>query len=400
MPDPLPDTRPTDAAKHVEPRSHASLSPDQLAESKRYGRRGLACTLVDMVIDVTYLSLMAFWGARIIDVWLLSTGPVMQSTWIRLSGIYLIVMGLHYVVSFPLSIYSGYLLEHQFGLSRQSVWHWLRRHLLKSVLVTGLGWLLMLGLFALIWWVGRWWWLVAAAATFLVTILLGQLVPVIILPLFYKIKPLEDQELTDRFVRLTHDTSLRVRGVYRMELSVETSKANAMLTGLGNTRRVLLGDTLLVDFTPEEIEVVLAHEIGHHVHRHIAKLIGIGLFSSAVSFFLCDRILVAWLTSQQGSFDYANVPPYALPLIMLATTVISLVASPLRNGISRWFEDQADRYALEVTGNSAAFLSAFSKLAQQNKADPDPPKLEVWLLHDHPPIGARLARARESGNNR
>lgn len=392
----IPTDPPTPADSPMPP-DDVGMSAAELVEAKKYGRRELACTVADMAIDVVYLGLMAFWGARLVDQWLLDAWPAMRNDWTRLSGIYLVVMGLHYAVSFPLSVYSGHFLEHQFGLSRQTLTRWLRRYVVKNIALTGLGCLLMLGLFAIIWWIGPWWWLVAAAVMFMITILLGQLVPVIVLPLFYKVEPLADQDLADRFARLTRGTSLKVRGVYRVGISVETSKANAMLTGLGKTRRVLLGDTLLDDFTPAEIEVVLAHEIGHHVHHHIAQLIGLGLLSSGLSFYLCDRVLVAWVTAQQGPFDYAHVPPYALPLIMFATTAISLVASPLRNALTRRFETQADRYALAATRDPAAFHTAFSRLAQQNKTDPDPSRLEVWLLHDHPSIAARLALAKTPG---
>ena len=132
---------------------------------------------------------------------------------------------------------------------------------------------MMLGLYWLIWTAGGWWWLAAAGLFFLVSVALGQLLPVLILPLFYKIERLDQPELAARIARLAEGTGLSIEGVYRMALSDETVKANAMLAGLGRTRRVLLGDTLLDAFSPDEIEVILAHEIGHHVFGHIRKMI-------------------------------------------------------------------------------------------------------------------------------
>ena len=380
-------------APACEPES-VKLTPEQIAESKAYGRHELVCSLADMAIDLIYLGLMAFLGAMVVDQWL-GQWAIMDNSWIRLAGIYFVTMGLHYLVSFPLSVYSGFVLEHKFGLSHQRFSRWLTRYLLQNALVLIFGLLLILGLFAIIWWSGRWWWIVAAAASFVVTALLGQFVPVLILPLFYKIEKLDDGELAERFQQLAHGTSLKLEGVYRMKMSSETAKANAMLAGLGHTRRVILGDTLLDEFTADEIAVVLAHEIGHHVYHHITKLMLLGLGYSVVSFFLCDRILVAWVSAQQGSFDYSTLPVVALPMMMFVITVFSLLLSPLRNSLSRRFETACDRHALSITGNHVAFRSAFTKLAKLNKADLDPHPVEVVLFHDHPPIATRLALADE-----
>jgi STE24 endopeptidase len=263
---------------------------------------------------------------------------------------------------------------------------------LKNMLVLVFGALMVLGLYWLIWTTGSFWWLAAAGASFVVSVLLGQLVPVVILPLFYKIERLDSDDcLSERFERLASGTSLTIEGVYRIKLSAETAKANAMLAGLGRTRRVLLGDTLLDGFSPDEIEVVLAHEIGHHVFRHIPKLILGGLVFTVVSFFICDRVLIWYLGDTEFSYD--QFPIHALPLLMLIVTVFSLLTGPLRNAVSRRFERQCDSYALRRTGLREAYAAAFTKLARLNKADPQPHPLEVLLFHDHPPIAERVAMA-------
>ena len=364
----------------------------QLEESKEYGRRELQCTLIDMLLDITYLGVMACVAAIVIDRYLYSW-PLLENRWYRLVAFYLITMLLHYVISFPLSLYSSFLLEHQYKLSRQSFGRWLWRYLLQNFLAIAFGLVLVLGLFAIIWMTGPWWWLVAAVATFGVTIVMGQLVPVLILPLFYKIERLEDDSLVARLEDLTAGTSLNLEGVFRMKMSSETVKANALLAGLGRTRRVILGDTLLDEFSPEEIEVVFAHEVGHHIYRHIPKLILLGLVTSVVSFYLCDRILVAWVQIHESTFAYGQVPVYTLPMLLLVITLFSLLLSPLRNGLSRRFEVACDQYALQRTRDPRAYRSAFQKLAQLNKSDPDPNRWEVLLLHDHPPVAARLALA-------
>ena len=167
----------------------------------------------------------------------------------------------------------------------------------------------------------------------MVSVVLGQLAPVLILPLFYKIERLDDPELSERMARLAEGTGLSIEGVYRMGLSDETVKANAMLAGLGRTRRVLMGDTLLDQFTPDEIEVIFAHEIGHHVHRHIQQDDRDGLVYSAAGFWICDRLLTASVAGWHG--NYGDIPVSTLPLVMLILTVFALVLEPLQNAISR-----------------------------------------------------------------
>jgi STE24 endopeptidase len=369
------------------------MTSEELAEAKRYGRQELACALLDKGLDVVYLALVALMLARPIDNWLAGFALPGKFDSLRLVLLLLVVAGGHALVSLPLSLYAGYVLEHRFGLSNLTVARWLWRYVKKLTLGLLFAAVLFLGLFWIIWVCGPYWWLVGAGAFFVVSVVLGQLVPVLILPLFYKIKRLDDAELNDRISALAEGTGLSIQGVYRMALSVETVKANAMLAGLGRTRRVLLGDTLLDRFTPEEIEVIFSHEVGHHVFRHIRKMILAGIVYSAAGFWICDRLLAGWVAHTQGHFAYESLPVHTLPLVMLILTVFALVLEPLQNAVSRRYERQADRYALERTGSRPAYISAFRKLARLNKDDPDPHRLEVLLFHSHPPIAQRLALA-------
>lgn len=371
-----------------------AMTAGELAEARRYGRQSLACSLIDRALDLAYLAVMAMLLARPIDAWLTEFPALAAYRSLRLTVLFAVVFALHAVVSFPLSCYAGHVLEHRFGLSRQSLAAWLWRYG-KTLVLGGLfGMLMLLGLFRLIWTTGPWWWLVAAGAFYLVGVVLGRLVPVLILPLFYKIERLDAPELVERLAGVAAGTGLTVEGVYRIALSDETVKANAMLAGLGRTRRVLLGDTLLDRFTPDEIEVIFAHEIGHHVCGHLGKVLLAGIVSSAAGFWVCDRLL-AWWTGGPSGLDYAALPVATLPLVMLLLTAFVTLIEPVQNAISRRHEKQADRYALSRTGARAAYASAFRKLARLNKADPDPPWLEVVLFHGHPPIAQRVALAEE-----
>jgi STE24 endopeptidase len=375
-----------------EPLQAAEMTAEQLAEARQYGRRSLYCDLADKALDVGYLGLMAFVFAVPLDRWL--AGFIARDT-PRLVALFVIVTGLHMAISFPLSFYAGHALEHRFALSRLSLAGWLWRYAKRNLLALGLGLALLVLLFQLIWFVGGWWWLAAAAGFFVVSILLGQLMPVVILPLFYKVQRLDDPQLAERMARLAEGTGLSIQGVYRLDLSQETAKANAMLAGLGRTRRVLMGDTLLDQFTPDEIEVIFAHEIGHHVLGHIRKMIVTGVIYSLLGFWVCSRVMLAWAASHYGISSAGQMPPATLPLLMFVLTVFSLVLEPLQNAISRRYERQCDRYALERTGLRGAYTSAFQKLARLNKDDPNPHPLEVLLFHSHPPIHERLAMAEE-----
>jgi STE24 endopeptidase len=384
-----PDPQPDDFDKN----QRAGMSESELAEAKRYGRSDLACSLADKVIDLVFLAIIAFVFARPLDDWLRGF-TILDRVWsLRLVALSLTVTAIHVCVSFPLTYYSGFVLEHRFSLSTQTFAAWLWRYVKRLSLSVGFGLFVLLGLYWLIWTVGPWWWAAGAGAFFAVSVVLGRLAPVLIMPLFYKIEKLDAPELAQRISKLAEGTGLSIEGVYRIQLSRETVKANAMLAGLGATRRVLLGDTLLGGFTPEEIEVIFAHEIGHHVFRHIHKIIIAGIFYSAAGFWICDRLLHDWVVQVQGEMEYSSLPIYTLPMLMLILTVFATLLEPLQNAISRHYERQSDRYALTRTGMREAYVSAFRKLAKLNKDDPDPPRLEVLLFHSHPPIAERLAMA-------
>jgi STE24 endopeptidase len=366
----------------------AELEPASL-EVKRYHHQKILAGLTNAILSLAVLALLA-----------VVVGPNLHTdlpSWISGSDwLVLLVMAaltglLLEAVTLPLEFYSSYVQEHRHHLSNQTLAGWLWKKL-KSYLLGGvLGLVLLSGLYALLWSTGDWWWICATVGWLAVTLLLGRLLPVVILPLFYKVTPLDNAELKQRLQQLADGTGLTLEGVYTLHLSAETKKANAALAGLGRTRRVLLGDTLLEEFTPEEIAVVFAHEVGHHVYRHLIKMVGWSVLTSAVGFWLVHVLLGA---SAHG-LGYASYrDPAALPLLMLVLAVFGLVLAPVHNVLSRFFEWQCDSYALQRTGTMDAYRSAFIKLARLNKSDPDPHPLVVWLFYDHPPIRWRLALAK------
>ena len=221
-------------------------------------------------------------------------------------------------------------------------------------------------------------------------ILLAQLAPVLLFPIFYKFEPLDDEDLKRRLIMLGQRAGTQVRGVYRWKLSEKSKKANAALTGLGSTRRIILADTLLDNYTPDEIEAVLAHELGHQVHRHILKSIFVQAVITFVGFWAANWTLHYAVDHHmfEELSDFAN-----LPLLALVSVVLSLVLMPALNAYSRYNERQADRYAFENIANIAPFVSSMNKLAEQNLAEKTPSKWVEWWFHSHPSIARRVAAA-------
>ena len=294
------------------------------------------------------------------------------------------------VVDLPVTFYSGFVLERRYGLSNEGVGAWLRDQL-KALAVGGiLSAAAAALLYRLIAWSPQWWWLTAGITFALVIVGLAQLAPVLLLPLFYHVKPLEKESLRARLLALAERAGARVIGAYEWGLGDKTKKANAALTGIGATRRILVSDTMLAEYSDEEIEVILAHELAHHVHGDIWKGI---VFESALmvcGFYLAARVLAAFSRSigLRGVVDAAG-----LPLLLLAAGAVSLLMAPIAHAMSREYERRADRFALDLTRNPAAFISAMRRLGAQNLAEDRPSKVVEWLFYSHPPIRERIAAA-------
>lgn len=294
-------------------------------------------------------------------------------------------------VEFPIAFYQGYLLEHRYGLSTQSAGRWLSDQL-KGVAV---GLVLATAATSVVFAALRnapdsWWW-ISALVFALATIGLAQLAPVLLLPIFYTFKPLDRPALVARLMALATRARTDVVGVFEWVLSGHTRKANAALAGMGKTRRILLSDTLLSDYSEDEIEVILAHELAHHVHRDLWRGIAMQAVVLVGGFYVADVVLraAAPAVGLRGISDSA-----ALPLLMLIGGAWSFLALPLANAVSRAQERAADRYALTTTRNVDAFVTAMKRLAQQNLAEEYPSPIVRWLFYSHPPIRERIDAAR------
>ena len=291
----------------------------------------------------------------------------------------------------PLAFYSGFVLERRYGLSEEPLGRWIgdqAKAFAIGLVLSSIGAAIVYALIRLS--PDRWW--ISAGAVFALLIVgLTNLAPVLLLPLFYRVKPLEREALHARLLELADRAGAKVLGAYEWGLSEKTKKANAALAGLGSTRRILVSDTMLAEYTDEEIEVVLAHELAHHVHGDIWKGIVFESLLILAGFYLASRALagLAPMFNLRGVADIAG-----LPLLVLAAGAVSFVMVPVAHAMSRGFERSADRFALKLTRNPAAFISAMKRLAAQNLAEEHPSKLVQWLFYSHPPVRERIDAAR------
>ncbi|HYG99832.1 MAG TPA: M48 family metallopeptidase [Terriglobales bacterium] len=297
------------------------------------------------------------------------------------------------VLGLGFDLYS-FILEHRFQLSNQKFGSWVWDEF-KGWLV---GFVFAVLAAQFVYWMmrvdDRWWWLISWAVFVVIFVLLAQLAPVLLFPIFFKFKPLENESLKQRLVRLGERAGTRVRGVYEWKLSEKSKKANAALTGLGKTRRILLADTLLENYSEDEIEAVMAHELGHHVHGHIVKSIVVQAVITFIGFWLAARVL-HFAVKQRMMFGTDRISDFAdLPLLALVSTVVSVLLIPALNAWSRHNERQADTYAFKSIPKVEPFITSMNKLADQNLAERNPSRWVELFFHSHPAISKRIAAAK------
>ena len=293
-----------------------------------------------------------------------------------------ILAGGYELIALPIAAYRGWFLERRYGLSTESLPQWLRDHAKGFALGLIMAGGAALVLYACVHAAGRWWWAATAAAFSLVTIVLATAAPVLLMPLFYRFTPLERETLRDRLLALCAHAKVPVLGVFEWGLGEKSTRANAALVGLGRTRRILLSDTLLAGYSDDEIAVVLAHELAHHVHHDLWSGLALEAATVSTALFAAARIV-------ENPADLAS-----LPLLALVFGAASVVLTPIANAWSRHNERRADRFALDLTGLSTPFISAMRRLATQNLADERPSSLTYWFFHSHPTIEERIAAAK------
>jgi len=365
--------------------------PVDTPEARRYNRIRRWLSMADLVLGFAFLVvlLVTGWSGALRD-YAVQLAPEQYSIQVFFYVLMLLVISKILAVGVD---YYGFRLEHRYHLSNQKLRSWIWDELKGWLLGLVLGTLLVELLYFTIRQSPQHWWIVAWFAFMALLVLFAQIAPIVFLPLFYKFEPLENDNLKDRLIRLSERAGTRVRGVYEWKLSEKSKKANAALTGLGATRRIILADTLLQNYSDDEIEAVLAHELGHHVHKHILKSIAVQAGITLLGFWAANTVLHYAMERShlfETMSDFAN-----LPLLVLVSTVLSFLLMPILNSYSRFNERQGDRYCFQSVTTVAPFISSMNKLAEQNLAERAPGKWVEWFFHSHPAIAKRVAAAED-----
>ncbi len=370
------------------------LDLEKQKQAKEYARIRRRLWLVDTIFSALYaLAWLGLGWAIALREWLTDYWSLFTNPWFLVPAFVAIFGGIAAVINLPLSYYGGFILPHRYGQSNQSFKDWVMDQIKGLAVGAPIGLILLELLYLILRLTGDLWWLWGAVGLLVFNVLLSNLAPILIMPLFNKYIPLGDEhkELADRLLALAARANTKVRGVFKFDMSRRTKAANAALTGIGNTRRIVLGDTLINEFSSDEIETVLAHELGHHVNRDIPLFITFGALSTTLSLFIASLAL-KWFIGYFGFIAPADVA--AFPALNLILGVYGLITMPLGNAVSRWRENKADDYALQATGKHEAFASAFTRLANQNLGEVDPEKWVVFMFYSHPPLGERIEKAR------
>ena len=362
--------------------------------SKKYSLQKYVLTILGLSITLLYLLLMCLFGSNIIKQ-LVSLITINEYLLIALYVfIFIIIID---IITIPLSFYRGFILEHIFELSNQKVSGWLKDELKKFLISLPLIIIMVEVMYIFLRNFPNSWWIFVTIIWVFFSVIMAKLAPVLIFPLFYKSLPLDNKEVKEGLESLAEGTGINIQGVYKINLSKDTKKANAALAGMGSTRRVLLGDTLLDSYSLAEIRSVFAHELGHHVYKHIWKMLAIGTISGCLGFAFCHLVL----TTVISVLGYQNIHDIAaFPVVCMALGASGFILLPIQNAISRSFERECDRYAIEKTNDPEAFISTMNKLAEQNLADRTPNRLIELLFYSHPPMSKRIGMAKEYNRQR
>ncbi|HEY2379771.1 MAG TPA: M48 family metallopeptidase [Terriglobia bacterium] len=357
-------------------------------EPQRYESQKRFASVTGFILDVAILVYLVSSGLSI-RLREFAEG-ISTSPWLSIA-IYFIGLGVIFnVFNLALSFYSGYILEHRFGLSRQSLADWVKDQLKGIALSIPLGIAGVEIVYGFLRISPANWWVYASVVFIMFVVVMTNLAPVLLLPLFFKFRPVENQDLQKRVDRVARRTNTAVCGIFEWALGEKTRKANAAVVGWGNTRRIIVSDTLIENFSGEEIEVIMAHELCHHVKNHIWQSLALQSALTFGGFYVAHRLMPA-LSLHFGFRSIADAANF--PLLALVMSGVSLLILPLVNSFSRRLETEADLYALDITGDALAFVSSMEKLAEINLANKTPNKIIEFIFYSHPCVEDRIQLA-------
>ncbi len=356
--------------------------------SKRYSLQKRIITILGLTAAFLYLLCMGLFGSNILKHLILLVTVNEYMVIALYVSLFIIIID---IITIPLSFYGGFVLEHMYKLSNQKISGWVRDELKKFLISLPLVIVMVEIMYIFLKNFPDSWWIFITVIWLFFSVIMAKLAPVLIFPLFYKCEPLDNQEVIRGLNSLAEGTGINIQGVYKINLSKNTKKANAALAGMGSTRRVLLGDTLLDSYSLAEIKSVFAHELGHHVYRHIWKMLAASTISGCIGFAFCHLVLSKAIVV----LGYQNIHDIAaFPSVCMALAAAGFLLLPIQNAISRRFERACDRYAIERTNDPDAFISTMEKLAEQNLSDKTPNRIVELLFYSHPAISRRIEMAR------
>lgn len=356
--------------------------------AKVYSNYKYALEIIDTVFLLAALFIFVLSGlSKILELRLAGIIPVKA---LIIPAYLLSACVIYYALSFPVTYYRSYILEHKFSLSKQNLRGWFIDQIKSGIIAYLIGLILISAFYYVLRQFPSLWWLAISAFWILFSVIMAKLAPLIIIPLFFKCKKLSDEELRMRIINLAGKMKVNILDVFEIDFSKKTVKANAALTGWGKTRRVILADTLKDKYGADEIEVILAHEFAHHKLNHIAKLIAMNSIFVIASFYLIFKTSPPALAAL-GLSSLSDLA--SLPLVLTYFVLFGIVMQPFEAFVSRRFERNADLLALKTTGLKGAFVSMMEKLASQNLADRNPNPVIKFFFFDHPPIDERISLA-------
>ena len=348
-------------------------------------------TVENSIHTLITLAFILLGGFRLMDLIARGAGWGMIGTGLLFGGILLILSQL---VDLPSSIYSTFVLEDKYGFNKTTP----KTFILDIVKSLALAVIIGAQVFALVLWffdaAGEWAWLWCWLAVMLIQALLMYIAPVVIMPLFNKFEPLEDGELKTAIENYAKQQNFKMKGVFKMDGSKRSSKANAFFTGLGKSRRIVLYDTLIAKHSVDELAAIVAHEMGHYKKKHILSAMFRMFLQTAFMFWL----LSLFIGNEQLFLAFKMpLPPTvygSLIFFGFLYTPIGILISIIENAISRRHEYAADRYAAETTGKADAMIAGLKKLSADNLSNLTPHPFMVWLHYSHPPVLERIRALR------
>jgi len=366
---------------------HPLLDKEKQEKAKVYEWTGRKIGLWSMLVSAVFNLFFYFSG--------LSSGIANLSFFSSVIFVFIFYMFVYSssqeIIGLPLSYLSDFVIEKKYGFSNQTRGEWFKDYL-KSFIVSLILSVIIFGALLYIFQkFGNLWWLVASCFMVFFSVVMSIIFPVWIMPIFHKYEPIEDEDLKDSLREILEKGGLKIKGFFMEDTSRKTTKENAMLAGLGKTKRVILTDNIIDNMETDEIRTVLAHEVGHYKRAHMPKIIFTGLFFNLFSFYVLHLTFTSlfpdFLTGVR-----ANI--ILLPMFLLALSLIDLTfLKVMQNALVRMFENQADDEALQLTEDADAFKRAMAGLANRNLSNAYPNFWVKLIYYSHPPIGERLERA-------